>query len=308
MKDILDFLKLLADATRLNIIGLLAQQSRSGDELAAILDLKPSTVSHHVTRLQEAGLVAASTQQYYKIYALNADALQQYAHLLTPEVLAQRVHTEETVDAEAYVSQILSRWVKDDRLQGIPRKVQHKRAVFTWMIDKFEPDQRYDEDQVWEIVDTWCHSHYCTELIRLLVNASHFDRLADGSWYWRTDSPLAQQSDFNPKRLPIAQSPDPLKYTATRATLRKRDPEGDYANLKEKVHVPNPDRERKLIAFRLKRNQRYTAAEIDAHIHQYRQDIEDDPAAIRAKMVRDGLLHQEQEQNKEGLYWRDAIG
>ena len=47
MEDISSFLKVMADPTRLNIVGLLAQEPRSGDELAALLDVKPSTISHH---------------------------------------------------------------------------------------------------------------------------------------------------------------------------------------------------------------------------------------------------------------------
>lgn len=303
MNDILDFLKLAADATRLNILGLLAQQPRSGDELAAILNVKPSTVSHHVLRLQEAGLIAVTAQQYYKIYALNPGALQRYVSLLTPEQLAQRVDCAETVDAHAYAAQILSRWVQDGRLEGIPRKVQHKRIVFQWLIDKFQRDQRYDEAQVWERMDEWCHPHYVTEVIRLLVNDNHLNRLRDGSWYWRADSPRTQQAGFDPKQLPIAQTPDPLKYTATRAALRARDPDGDYANLKEKEHAPNLDRERRLIVFRLKRNQRYTAEEVDATIETYRRDLEGEAADICGELLAAGLLHQD----ADGRYWRDEI-
>ena len=165
MKDILGFLKLLGDATRLNIMGLLAQQPRSGDELATILNLKPPTVSHHVTKLQDAGLVAVSAQQYYKIYALNPDTLQQYANLLTPKNLAQRIQMNDTLDANVYATQILSRWLVDERLQGIPRKVQHKRTVFAWVVDKFATDQRYDEDQMWQVLEQYCHPHFITELL-----------------------------------------------------------------------------------------------------------------------------------------------
>ncbi|MBV7339666.1 metalloregulator ArsR/SmtB family transcription factor [Chloroflexi bacterium TSY] len=303
MNDILDFLKLLADATRLNIIGLLAQQPRSGDELATILGIKPSTISHHVTRLQEAGLLAVNAQQYYKIYALNTQTLQRYTTLLTPEELAQRVRTEEKVDATAYATQILSRWLKGDRVQGIPRKVQHKRVVFDWIVDQFKQDQRYDDEQVWKLVAQRCHPHYVGEMIRLMVNADYFDRLTDGSWYWRTDSPLVRQADFNPKALPVAQHPDPLEYSLVRAKRRELEPDGDYANLKPRVHVPNLERERKLIVFRFKLNKPYTEEEVDTTIDTYRKDLEGSTAEIRAELLREGLL----DQDDDGQYWRKWI-
>jgi len=303
MQDILEFLSVLADSTRLKIVGLLAQQPRSGDELAAILGTKAPTISHHIARLEEVGLVSAEAQQYYKIFALNATTLGGYVDALTPAHLARRVDLDDTIDANAYAALILARWLKDDRLQGIPRKLQHQRAVYTWLTDKFAQDVRYDSDQVGEIVAQWCHPNICTELIRRLVDGRYLGRLADGSWYWRADSPMAQQADFDPKGLPIAQSPDPLAYSATRATARKLDPTGDYAQLKPKVHVSDPDRERKLIAFRLKRGQRYTAQEIDAHIERYRCDLDGDAATIREQLVGEALLFV----GDDRLYWRDEI-
>lgn len=303
MQDILEFLSVLADSTRLKIVGLLAQQPRSGDELAAILDAKAPAISHHIARLEEVGLVSAEAQQYYKVYALNAAALGDYVDSLTPARLARRVALDDTIDASAYAAMILSRWLKDNRLQGIPRKLQHQRAVYAWLAGKFEQNVRYDSDQVSEIMEQWCHPNFCTELIRRLVDGRYLGRLADGSWYWRADSPITQQADFDARKLPIAQSPDPLSFSATRATARKLDPTGDYAQLKPKVHVPDPDRERKLIAFRLKREQRYTAQEIDAHIERYRRDLESDAATIREQLVGEALLFVGEDQ----LYWRDEI-
>ena len=48
--ELVSFYKVLADANRLKIVGLLARQAYSVEELAALLKLKPSTVSHHLAR------------------------------------------------------------------------------------------------------------------------------------------------------------------------------------------------------------------------------------------------------------------
>ncbi len=63
--ELVAFFKALADANRLKIVGLLARQPYSVEELAALLDLKPSTVSHHLSRLAEVGLVSARAESYY---------------------------------------------------------------------------------------------------------------------------------------------------------------------------------------------------------------------------------------------------
>ena len=45
--ELLGFFKALADGNRLKIVGLLAQGEYTVEQLAEMLDLRPSTVSHH---------------------------------------------------------------------------------------------------------------------------------------------------------------------------------------------------------------------------------------------------------------------
>jgi DNA-binding transcriptional ArsR family regulator len=59
LTELLPFFKAMADANRLKIIGLLAVQEMSVEKLAASLNLSPSTASHHLAVLTDAGLVSA---------------------------------------------------------------------------------------------------------------------------------------------------------------------------------------------------------------------------------------------------------
>jgi DNA-binding transcriptional ArsR family regulator len=54
---LLRFFKALADDSRLKIVGILANQECSVEELAALLQLKEPTVSHHLPKLKELNLV-----------------------------------------------------------------------------------------------------------------------------------------------------------------------------------------------------------------------------------------------------------
>lgn len=65
--ELVTFFKALADSSRLKIVGLLAQRPYTVEQLAAMLDLRPSTVSHHLSRLTEAGLVSARAEGYYSV-------------------------------------------------------------------------------------------------------------------------------------------------------------------------------------------------------------------------------------------------
>ena len=58
--DKVALLKTIADATRLRILGLLATRPHTGVELTVALDLTAPTISHHLHRLRDAGIVTAT--------------------------------------------------------------------------------------------------------------------------------------------------------------------------------------------------------------------------------------------------------
>ena len=105
--EVVAFFKALADANRLKIVGLLAQQPYSVEELAALLNLKASTVSHHLAKLAQVGLVSAKTESYYNVYQLDEKALQSKSRdLFSQENLAASVVD---VDADAYDNKVIKR-------------------------------------------------------------------------------------------------------------------------------------------------------------------------------------------------------
>ena len=81
-EELVIFFKALADSNRLKIVGLLAEKSYSVEELAELLQLKPSTVSHHLSRLSEAGLVKARSESYYNVYHLDQSVLDEKARTM----------------------------------------------------------------------------------------------------------------------------------------------------------------------------------------------------------------------------------
>ncbi len=176
---LLTFFKALADESRLKLIGLLAQEPRSVDELAAMLGLSAPTVSHHLARLQKAGLVEARAQQYYNIYTLRTETLQEMAReILATEKLAE-VAAE--VNQDAFASKVLGDFLERGRLKTIPSQLKKKQVVIRWLADNFEPGKQYTEKQVNAILKKY-HDDYAT-LRRELVDMKYLAR-KDGE-YWR---------------------------------------------------------------------------------------------------------------------------
>ena len=144
---LLSFFKALADANRLKIIGLLAQHEYSVEELASLLELGPSTVSHHLARLSDVGLVCAQAESYYNIYRLETGVL---------EEMSKKVFSEETlsavaadVDMDAYDRDVLKNYLGEDgRLEQIPSQRKKLIVVLRYIGQAFEADREYTEKEI----------------------------------------------------------------------------------------------------------------------------------------------------------------
>ncbi len=180
--ELVNFFKALADANRLKIIGLLAQQPYSVEELAALLDLKPSTVSHHLAKLAQVGLVSAKTQSYYNVYQLDEKALESKSKsLFSQENLAASVAD---VDVDAYDHKVIKDYArKDGSLKTIPAQRKKLDAVLRHVVQAFEVDKKYSEKKVNEILAKY---HEDTAMLRReLVGAKLMKREGGGGEYWR---------------------------------------------------------------------------------------------------------------------------
>ena len=181
-EDLVTFFKALADSSRLKIVGLLAQQPYSGEELAALLDLKASTVSHHLARLVKVGLVSARAEGYYNVYQLDKSALEAMSRsLFSPE---QIVTSASGVDLDGYDRKVLADFCRrDGKLKTIPAQRKKLDAVLRYVVKAFEVGKRYSEKKVNEILGGYHED--TASLRRELVGAGLMQRESDGSAYWR---------------------------------------------------------------------------------------------------------------------------
>jgi DNA-binding transcriptional ArsR family regulator len=150
-EELLSFYKALADANRLKIVGLLAGRSYSVEELAALLELRPSTVSHHLSKLAEAGLVSAHTESYYNVYRLEEKALEERTRrLLSREDFTSAVAN---MDLDSYDRKVIADYSRrDGSLKTIPAQRKKLEAVLRYVVRAFEPGKRYSERRVNEML------------------------------------------------------------------------------------------------------------------------------------------------------------
>ncbi|MBN2472301.1 MAG: DUF2087 domain-containing protein [Anaerolineae bacterium] len=141
--------KALGHPVRLLLMSLIQLQPRHGEELAAILHLDPATISHHIAKLTEVGLLEPSKDQYYQVYSLTGKLLDltigQMAMLPQPDLVPN-------VELDAYRKKVLRAFYKQGRLLDFPSQVKKQRIVLEKIVEEFEVGHDYSERDVNQVL------------------------------------------------------------------------------------------------------------------------------------------------------------
>jgi predicted transcriptional regulator len=182
LNQLLSFFKALSDANRLKIAGLLAQKEASVEELAAMLDVSASTVSHHLSKLAEIGLVTARADGYYNVYRLETRNLEHMARQLLAEDTLPEVAKE--LDRKAYDRKVLNSYLNEDgSIRQLPTQQRKLKVILEYIVARFEFDKAYSEKEVNAVIGA-LHEDI-SGLRRDMISMGYLDRERDGSAYWR---------------------------------------------------------------------------------------------------------------------------
>ena len=184
MQDLLEFFKALADQNRLRVVGLLAKEPMTGEQIAALLGVSTSTASHHLSYLLHAGLVSAEPEGYYTRYTLRLDAIHALAGKLLSRDELPKLAAD--VDMNAYDQKVLGNFLDaDGRIRQFPAQRKKFEVLVRHVLNAFDPGTRYTENQVNEILSRF--NDDTAYLRRSLVDMKLMAREPDGSAYWRID-------------------------------------------------------------------------------------------------------------------------
>jgi predicted transcriptional regulator len=179
---LLGFFKALADPSRLRIIGLLAQEPLSVEQMAEMLNLRASTVSHHLAFLSRAGLVSARAESYYNVYSFNPEALEKLARQLLARETLPILAAD--VDLDAYDRKVIKDFcTPDGRVRAFPAQRKKFEAILRYVLRDFEPGRRYSEKEVNQILSRF--NDATATLRRELVDYHMLQRQGGGGEYWR---------------------------------------------------------------------------------------------------------------------------
>jgi DNA-binding HxlR family transcriptional regulator len=191
------YFKTLADENRLRMIAYLGERERNVGELAELLDLSEPTVSHHLSRLREAGLVnmrAAGNQRVYRLDERNLKKLSQRLSDLEHIQVEKEVESDnawiDALDLAEEDRKVLRDYMLNRRLKHIPVKRGKLLAVLRWLAGHFEPGRKYTEREVNAIIAQY-HEDYA-RLRRELIDFGFLRRERGGGQYWLTPEDEAQ--------------------------------------------------------------------------------------------------------------------
>jgi DNA-binding HxlR family transcriptional regulator len=141
--------KALGHPARLLIVNLIRLQPRHGEELAEILELNPATISHHLKKLTDVGVLRAEKEQYYQTYSLTSDV---WGQRLGDLVQIATTTLPQEVEMDAYKAKVLKTFFRHGRLTQIPGQLKKWQVVLEHMVESFEPERDYTEQQVNQIL------------------------------------------------------------------------------------------------------------------------------------------------------------
>lgn len=159
---LLRFFKVMGDESRLKIVGILASQECSVEELAALLRLKEPTVSHHLSKLKQLNLVTMRPEGNTHLYQLDNQTLSTISRdIFVPDKIASLVVD---IDRKAWESKVLRSYLVGEgeknvlnqnngqHLKDIPVSRKKRLVILKWLVNKFEVGVKYQESTVDEIL------------------------------------------------------------------------------------------------------------------------------------------------------------
>ncbi len=164
----LQFCKAMADESRLKMVGLLSAAEHSVQQLAAMLNLKEPTVSHHLAVLKQLELVKMRADGNFRWYRLNEEVLGKISRsVFSRGNLARLAQTSQPRDPER---KVLDNFLDGDRLLEIPVSYKKRLVILKWLANFFESGISYTEAEVNAILKL--HHHDCATLRREMIGCA----------------------------------------------------------------------------------------------------------------------------------------
>ena len=175
--EILSFVKAMASAERLRIVGILARGRATQAEIAEQLHMPIRDIFNHLSFLVNVGVVSETDG----VYDLDEKAIESFAR---GQFEGKRSSYEANEAESEDVRKVLKNFLNaDGSLKQIPPQGNKLLIILSFIVDAFAFDANYTEKEVNTILRRF---HLDTAALRrYLVDNGLMARESDGTRYWR---------------------------------------------------------------------------------------------------------------------------
>ncbi|WP_425806659.1 metalloregulator ArsR/SmtB family transcription factor [Desulfitobacterium sp. Sab5] len=180
LNRIVNFHKALSDPTRIRILALLAKEPYHGQALAERLGITPPTITHHMAKLREAGLVKSRREKNTIYFYLEEKSLQRDIQATLYVILdssLSRISSHEggeknILDARKEKEReavLRNFFTPEGKLKQLPVQRKKKRIVLERILEKLEIGHKYSEKEINEHIKKF-HPDYATLRREFIIN------------------------------------------------------------------------------------------------------------------------------------------
>ncbi|UOQ92952.1 metalloregulator ArsR/SmtB family transcription factor [Halobacillus shinanisalinarum] len=155
------FHKAVGDPTRLRIVSLLLTGPMHGQLIAEKLGLKPPTITHHLKKLRDTGMVYSKRDKNTVYFYLDKKKVEFMATAIL-RIGDDEVRKEELYVNEAEQRKIINSFIaRDGRLKQMPSQLKKKLVILSYYVQEFQPGKVYEEQEVNEYIQRF-YDDYAT--------------------------------------------------------------------------------------------------------------------------------------------------
>ncbi|WP_103107053.1 DUF2087 domain-containing protein [Brevibacillus reuszeri] len=190
LDQLVTFYKALGDPTRVRILAILTNGPLHGQALAGKLGVTPPTITHHMAKLREAGVVYERRDKntiYFYLHEANLkrqsgaiiQVMEKAKESTGEDLLVDGADVEERkTQMELEKMQVIRSFITPDgKLKQIPAQRKKKLVVFEYMVRGLEKGRKYPEKEINEYIKQF-HDDYATIRREFIMN--HYMYREDG--------------------------------------------------------------------------------------------------------------------------------
>ncbi|BAH42352.1 probable transcriptional regulator [Brevibacillus brevis NBRC 100599] len=206
LDQLVTFYKALGDPTRIRILAILANGPLHGQALAGKLGVTPPTITHHMAKLREAGVVYERRDKntiYFYLHEANVkrqsqaivNVMEKAKDTSVEELFAEdTLHVQRRHQMAAEKMQVIRSFITPDgKLKQIPSQRKKKLIVFEYMVRGLEKGRKYKEPEINEYIRQF-HEDYATIRREFIMN--HYMYREEGIYELNPEEMWAKAEDL----------------------------------------------------------------------------------------------------------------